>query len=85
LPVAITRCAQLDELQALCKQQLDYHEQLLASIDSLRKRVGLAADPRPTISEPPGRELTPEEKTWAYVQAHAKKIEARQPNGPVQQ
>jgi chromosome segregation ATPase len=79
---------QLDELQALCKQQLDHHDQLLASIDSLRKRVGLAADTRPTFNEPSGVTLTPEERTWDYIQAHTKKLEERKANGaqqPVQQ
>ena len=76
---------QLDALQALCKQQKDYHDQLLDSLDSLRKRVGLAADTRPTFSEPSGMTRSPEERTWDYIQAYAKKIEARQPNGPVQQ
>jgi chromosome segregation ATPase len=70
--------SQLYELQSLCKQQLDYHEQLLASIDSLRKRIGLAAaDTRPTFNEPSGRERTPEERTWDYIQAHAKKLQER--------
>jgi chromosome segregation ATPase len=82
--VAKQRC-QLDALQALCKQQLDHHDALLNSIDSLRKRVGLAADPRPTISEPSGVTLTPEERTWQYIQEHTKRIEARQGNGAVQQ
>jgi hypothetical protein len=80
--VAAQKC-QLDALQALCKQELDHHDQILASIDSLRKRIGLAVDTRPTISEP-SRELSPEERTWEYIQAHSKKLEERKANGAQQ-
>jgi chromosome segregation ATPase len=77
--VAKQKC-QLDELQALCQQQKDYHDAILDSIDSLRKRVGLAVEPRPNINEPT-RELTPEEQAWKYIQEHSKKIEERKANG----
>jgi hypothetical protein len=51
LEVLVTRVAaqrlELDRLQSLCKEQRDYHDQILDSIDSLKKRIGLAV-PIPT-------------------------------------
>jgi chromosome segregation ATPase len=73
----VTRVAalrvELDRLEALCKEKLIYHDQILDSVDSLKKHIGLAVDPtQGRISKGPAKkELT----GWDYV---AEREKARQ-------
>jgi hypothetical protein len=72
----VTRVAalrvELDRLLALCQEKLIYHDQILDSVDSLKKHIGLAIDPNAgRISKGPAKELT----GWDYV---AEREKARQ-------
>jgi chromosome segregation ATPase len=59
----VTRVAALrvefDRLEALCQEKLNYHDQILDSVDSLKKHIGVAVDPNQgRISKGPAKELT---------------------------
>jgi hypothetical protein len=67
---------ELDRLQSLCKEKLDYHDQILDSVDSLKKHIGLAVDPNQgRISKAPvKKEMT----GWDYVVEREKQRQAEQ-------
>jgi hypothetical protein len=73
--VAVQR-VELDRLQSLCKEKLDYHDQILDSVDSLRKQIGVAVDPsRDRISKAPvKKEIT----GWDYVAERENQRQAEQ-------
>jgi chromosome segregation ATPase len=75
----VTRVAalrvELDRLEALCQEKLNFHDQILDSVDSLKKHIGLAVNPDAgRISKGPAKELT----GWDYVAEREKARQAEQ-------
>jgi chromosome segregation ATPase len=78
--VLVERVAKLrvevDRLEALCKEKRDFHDQLLDSIDSLKKRIGVGVDPTAVrLSKVP---LKNKLTDWEFLAEHERARQAQQ-------